>query len=423
MNLQTFKPTQPSASQSRPLSIAICGTRGVPACYGGFETFAEELGTRLAARGHDVVVYGRSHVISHTGETYRGVRVRLLPAPRHKYLETPVHTFRSFVDLVKRPVDVVLVCNAANSPFIWLPRLFRMPVAVNVDGVERLRAKWNALGRLWYRLGEITSVLFASRVIADADVIRDYYARTYRAQSEVIRYGYRKGDESEIERRLSGQSLELTPERQALFDELGVKPGRYLLYVSRLEPENNAHVVIRAYESLTSAEREHPLVVVGDAPYAAEYISSLRSLAGPSVRFAGYRFGSAYTTLQLGCYAYIQATEVGGTHPALVEALGYGSAIIANDVPEHREVIGDAGLLYAKNDPDSLAARMSEVLASPDLAAELRRRARALAIERFDWELICDQYERMLRALVGDRARVGDRSERPGKQLSAGDFE
>ncbi|MCB0325812.1 MAG: glycosyltransferase, partial [Bdellovibrionales bacterium] len=112
---------------ARP-KVALCGIRGIPACYGGFETFAEELCPRLVERGYEVVVYGRSHVISHSEPLYKGVELRLLPAPKHKYLETPVHTIRSFLDLWRRPVDCVLLCNAANSPFIPIARLRGIPV-------------------------------------------------------------------------------------------------------------------------------------------------------------------------------------------------------------------------------------------------------------------------------------------------------
>ena len=390
--------------RSKPLRIAICGIRGIPACYGGFETFAEELSTRLVQRGHDVTVYGRSHVISHKEPLYRGVKLRLLDAPKHKYLETPVHTFRTFLDIKRGTSDVILLCNAANSPFVWLPRLRGIPVAVNVDGIERRRAKWNAAGRLWYRLGELSSVLFASEVIADADVIADYYSSRYRCRSTVIRYGYRKERLSDVDAKARASAAQLddggaqpTAEDLALLEKLGVLPNRYLLYVSRLEPDNNAHVVIAAYNQLPeSAKQKTPLVIVGDAPYAKEYIESLRAAAGPGVIFAGYQFGASYTTLQLFALMYLQATEVGGTHPALVEAMGYANCIIANDTPEHREVLGDAGLIYRWNCSDSLSHEISRLLVTPEALVKLRSLAFNRAQEQFDWERICDEYETLL---------------------------
>jgi hypothetical protein len=133
------------------MHLAVVGTRGIPAAYGGFETFAEELSTRLVARGHRVTVYCRQR---HENESYRGVQLQYLPTIRHKYLDTIVHTFLSTLHLLRHRTDVAIYCNAANAVFTLLPRLIGVPVALNVDGLERKRKKWNSLGRAWYRLSE-----------------------------------------------------------------------------------------------------------------------------------------------------------------------------------------------------------------------------------------------------------------------------
>jgi glycosyltransferase involved in cell wall biosynthesis len=389
-----------AASNDDKLRVAICGIRGIPACYGGFETFAEEMSWRLAERGHSVLVYGRSHVIDYQEDSYRGVDIRLLPAPQHKYLETPVHTIRCLLDLIRNPVDVVLVCNAANSPFVWLARLRGMPVAVNLDGIERHRKKWNALGRLWYRLGELCSVLFASKMIADADVIRDYYRSRYFRDSDVIRYGCMTMDSESLAAKCSEvEPMPTSEDENALFAELGLRSNDYILYVSRLEPENNAHTLIEAYERLPEQLKEKPLLIVGDAPYSDSYKEQLRSLAGPRVIFAGYRFGDAYKTFQKHAYCYVQATEVGGTHPALVEAMGFANCIIANGTPENIEVLSDAGMTYAKNDVAELSTRLEEVLSSEELVLLNRKKAISRAQANFDWGKITSDYEALFRSL------------------------
>lgn len=403
-----------SNTREKTLRIAICGTRGIPACYGGFETFAEELSTRLVQRGHSVTVYGRSHVIKYREPFYRGVEIKLIDAPQHKYLETPVHTFRTFREIKRNQVDVVLLCNAANSPFVWLPRMRGIPVAINVDGIERKRAKWNMIGRLWYRLGELTSVLFASEVIADADVIAEYYANHYRCRSTVIRYGYRKEREGDVLAKagagtagLESAGAQCDESDRTLLTSLGLEPNRYLLYVSRLEPENNAHVAIAAYNQLPeSAKKNLPLVIVGDAPYAKDYIDSLKAMAGPGVRFVGYQFGRAYTTLELFALMYIQATEVGGTHPALVESMGYANCIIANNTPEHHEVLGEAGVIYEWNSSAALSKEMARLIDNREAVVTHRRLAFERAQQLFDWERICDQYEELLIRVAEKRRAV-----------------
>lgn len=389
----------------KSLRLAICGIRGIPACYGGFETFAEELAPRLVAQNIEVIVYGRRHVIEYTDSYYKGAEIRLLSAPQHKYLETPVHTLWSFLDIVRRrDVDVVLLCNAANSPFIPILRLFGIPVMVNVDGIERKRAKWNWLGRSWYRLGEISSVLFANSIVADADVISDYYRTTYRAKSEVIRYGF-----SQQRLELSAKRLEFQSpfvQRPSVFEQFRLNEGKYLLYVARIEPENNAHCVIEAYSKLNQCiQKQYPLVIVGDAPYSDAYKERLRILAQASnVVFTGYQFGQAYEHLQLGAYFYVQASEVGGTHPALVEALGFANAVIANDTPEHREVVGDAGLYYQKNSCADLTRVMEQLIESKSMRERLQNAAWKLIAKEYSWDKIANSYN-VLAAKLSRRTR------------------
>ena len=365
------------------IDIGILGTRGIPARYGGFETFAEELSLRLVARGYQVTVYKR-HAFGQKTEkfsNYKNVQVISTPTIMHKYLETPLHSLTSFIDLFFRKIDVVLLCNAANSPFAFLCRIKGTPLTINVDGIERKRAKWNMLGRLWYLLGEQCSVWFANRVIADAQVIADYYKENYKIDTEVIAYG------ANAQKTEAGQVLK----------QFNLAAGKYILYVSRLEPENNALGVIQAYNKLST---DVPLVIVGDAPYAKEYIATLKSTANKNVIFTGYQFAEAYQELQSNCLIYIQATEVGGTHPALIESMAHGNCVIANGTPENIEVLGEAGLIYERNNFNELAALIEELLGNPAKVNNLREKAKARANQVYNWDRITEQYEKLFQSLV-----------------------
>jgi glycosyltransferase involved in cell wall biosynthesis len=167
--------------------------------------------------------------------------------------------------------------------------------------------------------------------------------------------------------------------------------------VSRLEPENNALGVIRAYNQLNT---DMPLVIVGDAPYAHDYKAQLRQAASRNVIFTGFQFGEAYEEFQSNCYCYVQATEVGGTHPALVESMSYGNCVIANGTPENLEVIGDAALSYPKNDFSELARLLGEVIADSDLVAQYGEKARARALSRYSWDAVVARYETLLTSLL-----------------------
>ena len=365
------------------MRIAILGTRGIPASYGGFETFAEHLATRLVSRGHQVTVYCRSHYVSPRQLEYHGVKLNVLPTVRSKYFDTVVHTFLSAIHAVPQRYNAALICNAANAPFSPILRLTGTPVAINVDGLEHKRKKWGALARRYYRFAEYLSTLLPNETVTDAQVIQDYYLARHNARSTMIAYG------SEVERR---------PDRATVL-KWRVEPNRYILYVSRLEPENNAHLVIEAFKKVRTAFR---LLIVGDAPYAEQYIRDLKAKAKGDKRiiFTGFVFGQDYRALQQNAYCYVHATEVGGTHPALLEAMGYGNCVLTLATPENIEAVGQAGIPY--NDEYDLAEKLRRVLRDGSLVQAYRNRAQLRVQNCYDWEKVVDQYERLFRKMAGE---------------------
>ncbi|MGJ5814193.1 DUF1972 domain-containing protein [Paludibaculum fermentans] len=366
-----------SIPHSGSLRIALLGTRGIPARYGGFETFAEELSTRLVERGHTVTVYCRDE---HAEPAYRGVRLRHIPPIRHKYLETLVHTFVSTLDLMRRPQQVALYCNGANAIFTPLARMAGMPVALNVDGLERKRKKWNALARAWYLMSEALSTFCPTEIITDAVQIREYYRSHYGADSTFIPYGAPTG----------------TVETDEVLRKLDLERRRYFLYVTRFEPENNPLMVRRAFERV---ETDLKLALIGDAPYAADYIRQVRDTSDPRVVLPGTVFGEGYHELQSHSFAYIHATEVGGTHPALIEAMGRGALVLYLMTPENHEVAGGAGLPF--HNEAELTERIREVLRMTEDQRELLRAASLKRVqERYSWDAVTDAYEELFRRLL-----------------------
>lgn len=366
-----------STSQSAPLRIALLGTRGIPARYGGFETFAEELSTRLVERGHEVIVYCRD---AHPEPVYRGVQLRHIPPVRHKYLETLVHTFASTLDLMRRPAEVALYCNGANAIFTPLARMAGMPVALNVDGLERKRKKWNALARGWYLMSEALSTFCPTEIVTDAVQIREYYRARYGSDSTFIPYGAPTG----------------TVATDEVLRTLELERRRYFLYVTRFEPENNPLMVRQAFERV---ETDLRLALIGDAPYAADYIRQVRDTRDPRVVLPGTIFGAGYHELQSHSFAYIHATEVGGTHPALIEAMGRGALVLYLETPENHEVAGETGLPF-RNEVE-LTERIREVLRMPEAERERLRAASLRRVrERYSWDAVTDAYEGLFRRLL-----------------------
>jgi glycosyltransferase involved in cell wall biosynthesis len=356
--------------------IALVGTRGIPASYGGFETFAEELSTRLAERGHQVTVYCRQ---AHTESQYRGVHLQYLPTIRHKYFDTIAHTAVATWHLLGHRPDVALYCNGANAIFTVAPRLLGVPVALNVDGIERRRKKWNRAARAWYLVSEWLSKFCPTVVVTDARTIQEYYRQSWGKESVFIPYGAEVGKVASAE----------------VLDRLGLETGRYFLYVSRLEPENHPLEVRRAFEQVVTPMK---LALIGDAPYAHEYIRQVRDSADPRVVMPGAIYGAGYGELGSHCFAYIHATEVGGTHPALIEAMGRGALVLYRNTPENAEVAGDAGIPF---EPDALVDTLRRSLAMPEFDRErLRQAAMARVRARYSWDTVTDAYEGLLKGMT-----------------------
>lgn len=359
------------------MNLAVLGTRGVPPRYGGFETFAAELGTRLVARGHRVAVYCRSE-----GEkSWNGIERVVLPSIRHKYFETVSHAFLSALDALHRDFDAILVCNAANAFVLPMLRAGRIPVAINVDGVERHRRKWNVLGRVVYHAGESFSAIFADRVVADAEVIAAYYREHYAIEPAVIPYGSDFPAERDSE----------------VLHRLGLMPRRYILYVSRFEPENNPLEVVLACEKLVEAP---PLVMVGEGLYAKDLVRQLHRHRSDRVLFPGALYGADYRTLQRNAMVYIQATEVGGTHPAMIEAMSSGGAVLAHDTAENREVGGDAVRYFELRPIETLSGTLRECLRDPVELEGMRAAARQRAAAHYRWDEVTSAYERLFAELT-----------------------
>ncbi len=394
----------------RTLRVALVGSRGVPGRYGGYETLFTELAPRLVARAFDVTVYCRSTSAEPsarkrrrpaalaTGQpagrrtNYRGARLVHLPTIRTKHLDTPVHTFLSCLHAAGERFDAALVVNSANALFLPLLSAAGTPSVLNVDGIEKRRAKWGAFGRAVFALSERLACFLPDRLVTDAEVIRAHYLARYATPSAIVTYG--------VDARPLWQSGALR--------RLELEKRGYFLYVSRFERENNPHRVVEAYARVGG---EIPLVMVGGAPYASAYIASWSQGADPRVRFPGPIYGRGYRQLLSHAQVYIHATEVGGTHPALVEAMGYGNCLVVNDTPENREVAGEVALYFRADDPATLAALLERLRVDPQ---EVTRRGRAAAVrasERYNWETIADQYADLLHSAAGQSARSGPDSE------------
>ncbi len=369
------------------IRIAFIGTRGVPARYGGFETCAEEVGKRLVRRGHAVRVYCRSRYYPDRPKTHEGLRLVYLPALRSRVLETLSHSALSLLHAAVGKTDVCLVFNTANSPLVWIARMFGKKIVLHTDGLEWERDKWRGLGSRYFRWAAARATRLAVPLISDSREIQTYYRRVFSRETEFIAYGA-----PIIESR--------DPARLASF---GLQPGGYILQMARFEPENNIHLTIEAFSRLATDKK---LVLIGGTSYDTPYARNVKKAAAdPRVVLPGFVYDQAVLSeLLTNAYVYVHGNEAGGTNPGLLQALGAGCAVLTRDVSFNREVCGPEGVYFADN-ADDLAGKLRWALDHPDHLAGMKESARRIIRERYDWDAVAGAYERLLTGVLS----------RPGK--------
>lgn len=363
---------------------AVLGTRGIPASYGGFETAVEQTAPLLVEMGHQVRVYGRCHVRAEHPPAWHGVELVWLSVPLRNQFETLWHVARSILHLATHRVDLVHVYNLGAAPLLPLLWLLRIPVITSVDGIEWKRRKFGPIGRTWMRLSEGFATHFADRIIADNPVVADYWREKHpKAVLRMIPYG---GEVLE-----DARSSDL-----ALPDDLEV--GKYLLFIGRFVREKNIELLLSAYRK---SALTWPLVLVGGNPYDQAYVDLLHREASPDVRFVPPTYGPPLVALLRGCGIFVQPSELEGTSPVILQAMGAGCAVVANGIDENVYTLGDAGILFPVNDADALSEVLRSLAGDPERRKAMGSAARERVRLQFPWRGIAEQLDVLGREVVG----------------------
>jgi len=302
---------------------------------------------------------------------WRGIRRVMVGGVATKHLDTLTHSLNAATHVNRGDYDVALVSIAGNVPVALMLKARRIPVVFNVDGTDSEREKWSAPARLYLRATESLAARAAHVVVTDAEWLRVRYETTA-APVRVIPYGCERAT------RPPGDELALW----------GLEPDGYLLHVGRMEPEYGALDIVRAHARI---ESRPPLVVVGDAPYAHDYKARVHQAATKEVVFTGARYGDAYEELMSNARALVVAVREGGTHPLVVEGMGFGLPVVAPDTPVMREVLGTTALYHSTG--DELTTAMDRVWQAATWARTLGDQARARAHERYSWDAVATRYE------------------------------
>lgn len=373
----------------RKLNLHIVGLKGVPATFGGVERSVEEVGARLAARGHRVVVHCRTHYTEAGLSEYRGMILHREPSLRLKRTDTLSHTVLGLVASLRDRPDVIALHNYPNGILAAIARPFRVPVVLHLHGFEWGLDKWNAADKTVLR------ALLRPGVAAPTAI-----TSVSRSQAEFVHQATGR-EVAHIPNGVSyPEKLEASATWRPGLEEEGLPPLSYILCVSRLVPQKGVEHLIRAYAGF---ESPLPLVIVGDHNHAPEYASHLKELARPDprVRFLGYRFGEDLWRLYAGCFLFVFPSETEGMPLVLLEAMAARRPILASKLAEVEDV-GQGTIAYfeSRNAAD-LLLQLRSLAGDEARRRVLGQAAGQRAREHYDWGSLAEAYEQLYLKAAG----------------------
>lgn len=370
----------PSTTTAPTPTAAIVGTRGYPSYYGGFETAVRSLAPALVDAGWDVVVYGRPGS-TRDDDPGRDDRVRTVVTrgSETKSLSTLTYGFTSAVHAMLHKPDAALIMNVANG--FWLPlfRLRGIPTLVNVDGIEWERAKWGRLAKAVFKGGAWFTARFADRLVCDAVEIARRWRQSYGVDGVFIPYGAEDPG-----------ALSIAP---------GLTERQYVLVVARFVPENTVGEFFEAVDLLAA---DHDVVIVGSSGYGGELDDKAAALAAKHerVQWLGHVSDDRrLLALWQHAGAYFHGHSVGGTNPALVQAMMCGAPTVARDTVYNREVLADSGV-FVQPTPRGIRDAIVALLGDPERQQALSAAARERALAEYTWAGVNGRYEAQLRDLL-----------------------
>jgi glycosyltransferase involved in cell wall biosynthesis len=364
------------------MRIAYVGTMGIPARYGGFETCVEEVATRLARKGHEIIVYCGRRDSKPQAISYKGVQLVFVPCLKSKFLDFPFRAFVSTLDVLHRKVDIVHFYGSDAWPFTLLPRIRSSKTVLSLDGLVWNRTSYPIWVRKILRLTAGFALRLPHVTTVDSKFVQNWYRASFRKPPTYVPYG---------------ANIDLTEVDDTVLSRKNLEKKKYILFVGRLVYEKGVHYLVEAFRKIKT---DFKLVIIGGDPYGKEYEFFLRKNANENTRFLGYVYGKDYENLCRGAYLYVTPSELEGTSPALLTAMAMGKCVLVSDIPENLETIGDAGFSFRHGDCEDLKEKLQFLLANPEIVDRTKWKAIDHVRENYDWNKITDQMERIYSSLM-----------------------
>ena len=367
--------TTKAAVPGRPrrLSLAFIGGRGVIGKYSGVETFYEEVGKRLAAKGYDLTVYCRKHFTPDV-PNYLGMKIVRLPTIGSKHLDTFLHTLFSTLHACGSNCDIVHYQTLGPSLFSFVPRLFGKKTIVTVQGLDWQRRKWSWFARQVLKAAEWTSVHFPDKTVVVSRTLQNYYRSHHHTTVAYVPNG------TEI-RPQSGTSV---------LDRFGLIAEHYVLFLGRFSPEKNCDLLIDAFLGIST---HMVLVLAGGSSHTDAYVSELRKHQCERIKFLDWLTGEDLQQVLGNAALFVLPSDLEGLSLALLDAMAAGRCVLASDIAENCEVAADAGFTFRHGDVRHLRSIMTTLLADAELRRNAGQRARERVRQLYLWEDVVSELE------------------------------
>ena len=378
------------------MKIAFIGQKGIPTKSGGVEKHVEELTTRLAKRGHEVFVYARNNYSDKNIDIYKGVKIIHLPSISTKHLDAITHTFLATVHALFQNYDIVHFQAIGPSSLSFIIRLFKRKTAVIATHhcQDYYHKKWSAFARACLKMGEYITVNFPHKTIAVSKNLGLYIKTKFKKDAEVITNG-----------------VGVSPVKETTYlQKWNLQKGGYVLYVGRFIRHKGVHYLIDAFKNLEDKHltRGKKLVIVGDGFHTDDYVSELKDTARgrENIIFTGVRSGEELAQLFSHAYLFVQPSESEGLSFTLLEAMGYGRAILSSDIPENKEPLSaSAAIFFKSGDSRDLEEKMVAIINNPDAARAMGEAAKEKAEKEYSWDSIVNQIENVYKSVLINKRR------------------
>ncbi|MBU1054494.1 MAG: glycosyltransferase family 4 protein [Proteobacteria bacterium] len=359
------------------MRISYIAVKGIP-IGGGIESVTEQLGSRMADRGHDVTVYSSRDYGTADG-VYKGMKIKTVASLNTKSLHKMSICFNATFDVMRSGnVDLVHVHAVGPSLFSIFPRIKGIPTVVQTHGLEWKRDKWGIVGRTFFRFADYTAVYFPTKTTVVSKVQKKYFEEKFGRDVIYIPNGV--------------APVEKTVPKWLL--EQGINPNKYILFAARLVEEKGVHYLIDAFKKIKT---DMQLVIAGDAAHSENYISKIKELASedPRIIFTGFLTGSPLAELFSNAYLFCLPSTMEGLPVALLEAMNYGNCCMSSDIPENIEAIKDHGHTFRNRDSEDLRHVLSDLIAHPEKVEEKKAAAIEHVRRNYSWDRVTDQMEEL----------------------------